>query len=58
MLSGETAIGDYPVRTVEFMSDIIEKTEQAHGDSTHTIKTKASRQRMLFVKAHGKPQEI
>jgi len=42
MLSGETAIGDYPVRTVEFMSDIIEKTEQAHGDTVHhTVKTKS-----------------
>ena len=43
MLSGESAIGDYPVRAVEFMSEIIERTEKIH-DSTvhHTVKDKSS----------------
>jgi len=39
MLSGETAIGDYPAKTVEFMSDIIKETETTVEEKVHhTVK--------------------
>lgn len=39
MLSGETAIGDYPVKTVQFMAEIVREVEQSiNGDVHHTVK--------------------
>ena len=41
MLSGETAIGDYPVKTVQFMSEIVEEAEITIKEQLHhTIKEK------------------
>jgi pyruvate kinase len=41
MLSGETAIGEYPVKTVEFMSDIVEEAENTiQKQLHHTVKDK------------------
>jgi len=34
MLSGETSVGKYPVKTVSIMNDILFRTEQARGFST------------------------
>ncbi len=39
MLSGETAIGDYPVKTVRFMAEIVREVEQSmNGNIHHTVK--------------------
>lgn len=39
MLSGETAVGDYPVKTVKFMADIVREVEDTMaGEVHHTIK--------------------
>lgn len=39
MLSGETAIGDYPIKTVNFMADIVREVESTMaGEVHHTIK--------------------
>ena len=35
MLSGETAMGDYPVKTVKFMSEIVEEAEKIIQDKIH-----------------------
>lgn len=35
MLSEETAVGKYPVRTVEFMGEVVEKTEGSLGEGVH-----------------------
>lgn len=39
MLSGETAVGEYPVKTVKFMTSVVEEAEVSMGNSTHhTVK--------------------
>lgn len=65
MLSGETAIGDYPVESVKMMSDVISYTEQNSGkefyrrkrersvDSTPEAVTDAACQMAHNVKAHA-----
>ena len=51
MLSGETAIGDYPVKTVEFMSEIVEKAEENLKDKIHhTIKDKSKSRTDIICK--------
>jgi pyruvate kinase len=51
MLSGETAIGEYPVKTVEFMSDIVEEAEQTlHGTTHHTVKDRPETTREIICK--------
>jgi len=51
MLSGETAIGDYPVKTVEFMSEVIEETEQTlKGHTHHTVKERPESTRDIICK--------
>lgn len=51
MLSGETAIGDYPVRTVAFMSDIIEDAEKSmDGMVHHTVKDEPGSIREIICK--------
>ncbi len=52
MLSGETAIGEYPVNTVEFMSNIIEEAESEIKERTHhTIKDKPRNTREVITKS-------
>lgn len=42
MLSEETAVGKYPVRTVSFMAEVVQKTEQSLIDEVHhTVKDKS-----------------
>jgi len=42
MLSGETAVGDYPVETVDFMKKIINEVEDSKKDDIHhTVKQKS-----------------
>lgn len=43
MLSGETAIGEYPVKTVEFMADVVDEAENTLEDQVHHTVTEASR---------------
>ena len=51
MLSGETAIGDYPVKTVEFMSDVVEEAEQTmKGRTHHTVKDRPESTREIICK--------
>lgn len=35
MLSGETAIGDYPEKTVRFMADVVDEAERSLEETTH-----------------------
>lgn len=43
MLSGETAIGDHPVKTVEFMAEVVGKAEETvKGKVHHTVKGSSS----------------
>ena len=43
MLSGETAMGDYPVKTVEFMSEIVQEAEkEVEEEVHHTVKDKSN----------------
>ncbi len=52
MLSEETAIGDYPVTTVEVMSQIIERAEQHISDEVHhTVRTKSVNTEDVISKA-------
>lgn len=42
MLSEETAVGKYPVRTVAFMGEVVEKTEGSLGEGVHhTVQDKS-----------------
>ncbi len=51
MLSGETAIGEYPVKTVEFMSRIVEQAEETIHDRTHhTVKDRPDSTREIICK--------
>ena len=51
MLSGETAIGDYPVKTVEFMARIVEEVEHTvNGDIHHTVKDRPETTRDIICK--------
>ena len=51
MLSGETAIGDYPVKTVKFMSEIVREVEQSmNGDIHHTVKERPETTREIICK--------
>ena len=51
MLSGETAIGDYPVKTVEFMSDVVEEAEKTlEGRTHHTVKDRPDSTREIICK--------
>lgn len=51
MLSGETAIGEYPVKTVKFMSDIIVEAEKSVEDKVHhTVKERAHNKTEIVCK--------
>ncbi|QKQ98413.1 pyruvate kinase [Candidatus Nanohaloarchaea archaeon] len=51
MLSGETAIGEYPVKTVEFMADVVEQAESSLNDITHhTVKQPPETTREIICK--------
>jgi pyruvate kinase len=51
MLSGETAIGEYPVKTVEFMSEIVEEVESTMEENVHhTVKEKPGNTREIICK--------
>lgn len=52
MLSGETAIGNHPVRSVEFMSEIIEQTEKVQQETVHhTVKTRSNSPTQVICKS-------
>ncbi len=43
MLSGETAVGEYPVKTVEFMAEIVQEVEESLSEEVHhTVKHKST----------------
>ncbi|MFB6174730.1 MAG: pyruvate kinase [Candidatus Nanohalobium sp.] len=51
MLSGETAIGNYPVKTVKFMADIVEEAENTLNDNVHhTVKNRPDTTREVICK--------
>ncbi|MEF8880459.1 MAG: pyruvate kinase [Candidatus Nanohaloarchaea archaeon] len=51
MLSGETAIGDYPVKTVKLMSEIVREVETSmNGDIHHTVKKRPKTTRDIICK--------
>lgn len=51
MLSGETAIGEYPIRTVEFMSDVIQEAERTvEGRVHHTVQDTPGTTREIICK--------
>ena len=51
MLSGETAIGDYPVKTARFMSRVVEETEASiHENVHHTVKDSSDNTREIICK--------
>ncbi|MBI4993264.1 MAG: pyruvate kinase [Candidatus Magasanikbacteria bacterium] len=61
MLSNETAAGQYPVETVETMSDIILETEKSVYDNLplrQAPATPAGRQGKPFSSVHGKHKKI
>ncbi len=51
MLSGETAIGDYPVKTVDFMADVVREAEASIGGRVHhTVKEDSRSTREIISK--------
>ena len=51
MLSGETAMGDYPVKTVKFMSKIVQEAEKTVEERVHhTVKQRAGSTREIICK--------
>ena len=51
MLSGETAIGDYPVKTVRFMAEVVREVEQSmNGNIHHTVKQRPESTREIICK--------
>ena len=51
MLSGETAIGEYPVKTVKFMASIVEEAEASlKGKTHHTVKQPPETTREIICK--------
>ncbi len=51
MLSGETAIGDYPVKTVRFMAEVVREVEQSmNGNIHHTVKKRPESTREIICK--------
>jgi pyruvate kinase len=53
MLSGETAVGDHPVRTVEMMNEIVARTQGFH-DTAHPVqpvRVESSRSAMAIAQA-------
>jgi pyruvate kinase len=52
MLSGESAFGDYPVKTVETMTSIISETENSPLDEYHHANSANHRADKQFVLAH------
>ncbi|WEL23301.1 pyruvate kinase [Candidatus Nanohalovita haloferacivicina] len=51
MLSGETAIGEYPVKTVDFMANVVEQAENSLKDITHhTVKQPPESTREIICK--------
>lgn len=51
MLSGETAIGEYPVKTVKFMSEIVAEAEKSVEDEVHhTVKKRACNKTEIVCK--------
>lgn len=51
MLSGETAVGDYPVKTAKFMSEIVREVEQSmDGEIHHTVKNRPETTRDIICK--------
>lgn len=51
MLSGETAVGEYPVKTVEFMADVVREAEASIGEQVHhTVKEDSRSTREIISK--------
>lgn len=64
MLSGETAVGEYPVKTARFMSEILREVESSmDGEIHHTVKQRPSTTREIICKnvwqaSHDKKAEF